>query len=510
MSIRRVSSRQRLVSWDAFDATTLDVSSDSGGDADDECCLRDVSAITTKPRLSSTSFLISAHVVDASDAVDDSSQSPLKRKRRVIGVPSSTSSASESSEQFIMHAIPIHDEHDWSGMPQEVQLSILQFLDVKELRSMSQVNRSQRRLLTTSQASVEALWKPACVRQWPWLQALPTPLNLVDSFRSGNYSTLLLHAAEHAAMQIDASLFAQTRWSRSRRAYVRFPTELKIISAASSRSGAAVQFTGAVGVGDRCIRADAPLPRPRRGLNATAAESSTGTSLFSRLRNTQPILCRNHHSQQLVFKPFCAPFVGASGQIHLTPRLVSYFEVSIWPAPADFSLAQQHQRPRFHQNHHQHQHHHGLNHREQQRTTTAPECVAVGLATDAFSLHTRMPGWDAHSFGYHGDDGGIFHAAGSMIKEYGSRFGANDTVGCGMDYQRQAIFYTLNGTFLGYAFELKEPTAMQDLYPVVGMDTNCPVSCNFGTTTPFQFDLAGMIAKHEAVVLHAMHARCDV
>jgi hypothetical protein len=26
------------------------------------------------------------------------------------------------------------------------------------------------------------------------------------------------------------------------------------------------------------------------------------------------------------------------------------------------------------------------------------ECVAVGLATEGFSMHTRMPGWDKHSW----------------------------------------------------------------------------------------------------------------
>jgi hypothetical protein len=29
--------------------------------------------------------------------------------------------------------------------------------------------------------------------------------------------------------------------------------------------------------------------------------------------------------------------------------------------------------------------------------------VAVGLATDEFSLYANMPGWDPNSFGYHGD-----------------------------------------------------------------------------------------------------------
>ena len=32
-------------------------------------------------------------------------------------------------------------------------------------------------------------------------------------------------------------------------------------------------------------------------------------------------------------------------------------------------------------------------------------CVAVGLCTDRFPLDGRMPGWDYHSCGFHGNDG---------------------------------------------------------------------------------------------------------
>jgi hypothetical protein len=45
-----------------------------------------------------------------------------------------------------------------------------------------------------------------------------------------------------------------------------------------------------------------------------------------------------------------------------------------------------------------------------------------------------MPGWDANSFGYHSDDGGIFRNNGDMVREFGPKWGEGDTVGCGIYY----------------------------------------------------------------------------
>lgn len=37
-------------------------------------------------------------------------------------------------------------------------------------------------------------------------------------------------------------------------------------------------------------------------------------------------------------------------------------------------------------------------------------------------------------------------------KPWGKNFYQGDVVGCGIDYTRQYVFYTLNGEFLGVAF----------------------------------------------------------
>lgn len=68
-----------------------------------------------------------------------------------------------------------------------------------------------------------------------------------------------------------------------------------------------------------------------------------------------------------------------------------------------------------------------------------PACVAVGLARKQFPLSTKMPGWDAHSYGYHGDDGNMFHQSGRG-QEFGPTFGAGDTIGCGICYLNTGLY----------------------------------------------------------------------
>eukprot|EP00597_Dinobryon_sp_UTEXLB2267_P014789 CAMPEP_0170113988 /NCGR_PEP_ID=MMETSP0020_2-20130122/10357_1 /TAXON_ID=98059 /ORGANISM="Dinobryon sp., Strain UTEXLB2267" /LENGTH=177 /DNA_ID=CAMNT_0010340731 /DNA_START=532 /DNA_END=1065 /DNA_ORIENTATION=+ len=121
------------------------------------------------------------------------------------------------------------------------------------------------------------------------------------------------------------------------------------------------------------------------------------------------------------------------------------------------------------------------------------ECVAVGLATKFFLKEKRFPGWDNESFGYHGDDGAIFHGRGRQLGTFGPTFGFNDTVGCGLDHSKQSIFYTLNGKLLGTAFQNVRPNI--ELYPTVGIDAHCTVQFNFGADEPFVFDLRNYMTR---------------
>lgn len=185
------------------------------------------------------------------------------------------------------------------------------------------------------------------------------------------------------------------------------------------------------------------------------------------------------------WRPFVAPYVTGSGddnkmQVHLTPRLVSYYEVTILPCPDDSPFVRTTTAGAF-----------------PQEQTGVTDCVAVGVATGNFHLHSRMPGWDVHSYAYHGDDGGIFHASGDMTRRFGSAFGKGDTVGCGVDYITGGIFFTLNGDFLGYGWTTVDVEFLaQDLYPTIGVDTNSPISCNFGER-PFAFDLTSVVVERQ-------------
>jgi len=122
-----------------------------------------------------------------------------------------------------------------------------------------------------------------------------------------------------------------------------------------------------------------------------------------------------------------------------------------------------------------------------------PDCIAVGLASDKFLFHEKLPGWDEHSYGYHSDDGAIFHGRGRQLSSYGPTFGVGDVVGCGIDYVRGTIFFTLNGESLGTAFDKLGESQFR---PTIGVDARVNIIVNFGRT-PFRFDLAAYIETQE-------------
>ena len=92
----------------------------------------------------------------------------------------------------------------------------------------------------------------------------------------------------------------------------------------------------------------------------------------------------------------------------VTPRSVAYYEILITPAPITPTFSTAYIPPSF--NH--------INNDDTIGTATTTntnssvECIAIGLATNEFRSQEKLPGWDYSSYGYHGDDGGLFHGNG--------------------------------------------------------------------------------------------------
>ncbi|CAG8677382.1 14303_t:CDS:2, partial [Acaulospora morrowiae] len=111
--------------------------------------------------------------------------------------------------------------------------------------------------------------------------------------------------------------------------------------------------------------------------------------------------------------------------------------------------------------------------------------IGLGLANQ-FNPQDRMPGWDCHSIGYHGDDGLLFTNSTEGAK-YGPLYTTGDTVGCGINFFENSIFFTKNGMNLGNAVE--NYTLFGPLYPTMGLISKdeC-VEVNFGAK-PFEYDI---------------------
>jgi hypothetical protein len=118
---------------------------------------------------------------------------------------------------------------------------------------------------------------------------------------------------------------------------------------------------------------------------------------------------------------------------------------------------------------------------------TIPLCfcryMGIGLSAQGVNMN-RLPGWDKHSYGYHGDDGHSFCSSGSG-QPYGPTFTTNDVIGCGVNLIDNTCFYTKNGHNLGTAFA----DLPSNLYPTVGLQTPGEiVDTNFGQS-PFVYDI---------------------
>ncbi|EIE19632.1 SPRY-domain-containing protein [Coccomyxa subellipsoidea C-169] len=134
--------------------------------------------------------------------------------------------------------------------------------------------------------------------------------------------------------------------------------------------------------------------------------------------------------------------------------------------------------------------------------------IGVGFADKNFKMG-KQPGWEPHSYGYHGDDGKKFHQNGQG-EEYGPQFTLGDVIGAGIHIQRQEIFFTKNGKHLGVAFR---GLPQLPLYPTAGLHSpgEC-IAVNFGAS-PFAFNLEAMLQEEreqEEAASWVLHCACSI
>ncbi|KAF8167856.1 hypothetical protein B0H34DRAFT_792533 [Crassisporium funariophilum] len=111
--------------------------------------------------------------------------------------------------------------------------------------------------------------------------------------------------------------------------------------------------------------------------------------------------------------------------------------------------------------------------------------ISIGLGGRAVKF-TRLPGWDANSWGYYGEDGCSLAGDKNGV-QYGQPYGTGDIVGCGIDFTTYKVFFTKNGTLIGPVFD--NVGRNTDLYPSVGLlHTGESIHANFGQD-PFRYDI---------------------
>lgn len=113
--------------------------------------------------------------------------------------------------------------------------------------------------------------------------------------------------------------------------------------------------------------------------------------------------------------------------------------------------------------------------------------VGIGFSAQDVSLN-RLPGWEPHSYGYHGDDGMAFESCGTG-KPYGPVFATGDIVGAVLNRASRTISFIKNGLDLGVAFTNVDEDL---LYPSIGLRTpDEEVVANFGSSS-FACDVASL------------------
>jgi hypothetical protein len=131
--------------------------------------------------------------------------------------------------------------------------------------------------------------------------------------------------------------------------------------------------------------------------------------------------------------------------------------------------------------------------------------ISIGFTDEYFDL-SQQPGWEQNSIGYHGDDGNLYNEAG--WEDFGPKFSEGDTVGAGINYTAQELFFTKNGKLVGTTpldLDFTGP-----LYPTIGLHSeNEEVQVNFGQD-PFVFDVEAVDLQEREKRRRSLESDMDV
>jgi hypothetical protein len=330
-------------------------------------------------------------------------------------------------------------------LPKEVTLHALGFLDIDSIRQVARTSHGYRDILFSHDAN--ALWLSQSRCRWVDVDR--------DTYLIDKLDVPKALAKNEMNLPLLLSMTPQALPSKVDEKGQLVASDLIKINKDENTGEFSIRYAGEVGGHDvHSIRSDNPLPRPC-------------------LRKKDKRLCLPFGKKIAKWNPFVAPFMEKNLSVNVTPRVVSYFEVSISKSPNQ-------RRPAF-----------SFDYVDEERKN----CIAIGLATETFDCQGALPGHN-FSFAYHSDNGGIYHGAGRQQK-HATPFGPGDIVGCGVDFVTGSIFFTRNSKFLGYGWQRMgvDFLSQTNLYPVVGIDSEDSVSMNYGHK-PFEFDLSEYCTKY--------------
>ena len=93
--------------------------------------------------------------------------------------------------------------------------------------------------------------------------------------------------------------------------------------------------------------------------------------------------------------------------------------------------------------------------------------IGVGICTKASQVD-RFPGWDTFSFGYHGDDGGIYCESETATFKTEEKFESGDEIGVLLDFNTATLTFSKNKNDIK-TIKLEANHMNQDFYPSVGI-----------------------------------------